>query len=200
MTLDALAIKHNCDKSSKHHDYCSIYEKYLSEHRYKECNVLELGYGGYNDPNAGGESARMWREYFKKAELTVVDLHWKDNTPDNVTFVCCSQDNPALASIAKQYIIIDDASHINSLTIASFKLLWSRLHRGGLYIIEDLHSSYDPYYPDATPNPNEGNTAMNFLKRLTDELNAHALGEEYRLGYDVEFVHFFKDLCIIKKK
>lgn len=40
---------------------------------------------------------------------------------------------------------------------------------------------------------------MNFLKRLTDELNAEHLGD-YRFGYDVEFVNFFNDLCIIRKK
>lgn len=200
MTLDEIAIKYNCDKSSLHHDYCRIYEMYLEKYRNEPISFLELGYGGYDDPNNGGESARMWREYFRMAEITVVDLYWKDNVPNGVGFIHTSQDESTLSLLPKQNIILDDASHINYLTIASFRLLWDRLISGGLYIIEDLHSSYDTYYPDANPNPNEGNTAMNFLKRLTDELNADYLADEHKLGYEVDFIHFYKNLVIIGKK
>lgn len=39
-------------------------------------------------------------------------------------------------------IIIDDGSHMVRHVIASFEALFPYLRRGGLYIIEDLHTSY----------------------------------------------------------
>lgn len=201
-TLNELASKHGCDKSNLHHGYCDIYEKYISQFKNEKIEFLELGYGGYDDPGKGGESAKMWREYFTNANITIVELYSKQNVPEGIKLVEGSQSEYSTYEGLPDFdIILDDASHINSHTIASFKILWPKLTSGGLYIIEDLHSSYHyPYYPDANPNPDKGDTAMNFLKRLTDDINSDNLIEKYRLGYGIEFIHFYKDTVVIKKK
>lgn len=201
-SLDQLALIHNCDKSSGHHDYCRIYEKYLEEHRNSPINFLEIGYGGYTSPNQGGESARMWLEYFTKASINIVELHKKINVPERINLLYGSQDHPdTFESLNNLDLVIDDGSHVSRLTISSFEIVWPKLNTGGLYIIEDLHSSYTfPYYLDANPNPNEGRTIMNYLKRLADEVNADFLDEKYKFGLGIEYIHFYKDLVIIKKK
>ena len=39
-------------------------------------------------------------------------------------------------------IIIDDGSHINRLSIATFEYLWPHLADGGIYVIEDTQCTY----------------------------------------------------------
>ena len=205
--LDLLAIKHATDKSSLHHDYCKYYEKYLEPLRDFPITLLEIGVGGDEDENFGGNSLRMWHDYFKYGKIIGVDIsHKKGISNSRTKFYQLDQTNKeGLNVLVKKEgmpdVIIDDASHINELTIKTFGILFPLLKKGGLYIIEDLHSSYTyPYYRDANPNPSEGETAMNFIKRLTDEVNKDFFKDEYKLGYEIEFIHFYKDMAIIKKK
>lgn len=205
--LDKLGIKFSTDKSSVHHDYCRIYEKYFEPLRNEALCFLELGYGGHEDPLKGGESAKMWLEYFPHAEINVLDNELKENIPEDIEFIHGSQDDAALLTSQFSHnsldIVIDDASHLSSLTIKSFEILFPLLKSGGYYCVEDLHSSYHAFYygnREANPNPALGNTAMNFFKRLTDEVNKELLEPNYHMGYDIEFMHFYRDLLIIKKK
>ena len=47
-------------------------------------------------------------------------------------------------------LVVDDASHINELTIASFDLIFPRLPAGALYVIEDLApETYQAAWPTA---------------------------------------------------
>lgn len=212
MTLDEIAIKHGTDKSSLHHDYCRIYEQYFEPLREKPISILELGYGGHEDPNAGGESAKMWREYFPDATVFVLDNEVKFNVPGGIRFIHASQDDVKMpyyifSDRPNPQIIIDDASHLSSLTIKSFEILFPHLVSGGYYCIEDTHSSYHDFWygkNEANENPKLNGkktiTTLNYLKNLTDSVNNDLLKEQYRLPYDIDSITFFKDLVIIKKK
>ena len=208
-TLDQLAIAAGTDKSSEHHDYCRIYEKYFEPLRYNSISLLELGFGGHEDRAKGGESMKMWEYYFTNAsELACVDIAPKnDNIISGKLFIGSQDDQEFLTAVVHTIggvdIVIDDASHLSSLTIKSFEILFPLMQPGGYYCVEDLHSSYHAFYygkKEANPNPALGNTAMNFFKRLCDEVNKDLLELPYHLGYDIEYMHFYKDLLIIKKK
>jgi hypothetical protein len=201
-TLDQIAIEFGADKSSLYHDYCKTYDFYMSQYRKEKINFLELGYGGYDDPNAGGESSIMWREYLEEAEIYINDVHDKNNIIPSIKFIKGPQQDPKTFENLPMFdVIVDDASHISTFTIASFKILWSKLKSGGLYFVEDLHSSYSfPYYKDANKDPEKGNTAMKFFKRMADEINRDFLEKKYHLGYDIESISFYRDLLVIKKK
>jgi len=54
------------------HSFIPIYETYFKSLRKKPLNILEIGIGGYEDPNSGGESLLMWAEYFKILRLQVL--------------------------------------------------------------------------------------------------------------------------------
>lgn len=216
MTLDEIAIKNGCDKSSLKHDYCRIYEQYFSA--YHPLKLLEIGYGGYDDPDAGGESARMWLDwlgYDSKVgptllggdAITITDIHPKNNVPEGVLFlqtdVTKNWPEPGEYGKTKYDIIIDDGSHLNADIIAAFKNLWPVLNPGGLYCVEDVHSSYDPYYADSHHWPGALGTAMQYFTNL-----AHSVNKDFiRVGvfknadmvHDIEFLHFYRDLIIIKK-
>lgn len=203
--LDDLALKYGTDKSSKDHDYCPYYEQYLMGWRDVPITLLELGVWQ-------GASLRMWREYFSNATILGVDHHDRDlNIPGVSTFLVKQDDKEQLDLLAAIYgdfdVVIDDCSHISSLTISSFCLLWPHLRSGGIYVIEDLQTSYDVknYGEDeAVANPNShlmerSYTAMGFCKRLADEVNRGLYKESYRLGYDVASVQFFPNICFIRK-
>ncbi len=67
-TLNDLGLKYGTDKSSVKHDYLKNYEKYFSDLRNQKIIFLEIEF-------AGGHSARMWNEYFNKAELYFIDVN-----------------------------------------------------------------------------------------------------------------------------
>jgi hypothetical protein len=201
--LNDLAIKHGTDKSSQHHGYADIYEQYLFKWQSRLVDLLELGIGGY-DTVKGGASLKMWLDFFPCGLITGVDIHDKSHLKhDRLKIVQCSQDDEKkLKELGEFDIIIDDASHINSLTIKSFEILFPKLRSGGLYFVEDCHTSYwrENYF--GNPIPGAIGTTMYYFKALADQLNYETILPEYRTEYagQIEFVHFYKQLIVIKKK
>jgi hypothetical protein len=221
VTLDELALKHQTDKSSLHHNYTAVYEPLLEPIRHKPISLLELGWGGHEDPNSGGNSARMWAEYFTDATVSVVELEAKSpgDLPSNIHLYQGSQSDPLLIDRVDDHhgpfdVIIDDASHLSSLTIRSFELLWPHLRRGGLYIVEDTHAAYHDFYygPDEAncnpqrPTRNGQPTMMQFFKRLADDVNCHGNNDRdlfpprFSMGYDIDSVTFHFNLMIARKR
>jgi hypothetical protein len=211
MELDALALKHGTDKSSEYHDYCGIYESYSKELKNSNIALIELGVGGYDYIDRGGESLRMWFEYFPHAKLIGLDVFPKKGIINNRTeFWEGSQtDKHLLKTIlsrnadAEKRIVIDDASHNNELTVETFRIIFPLLKSGDLYFIEDVHVSYweDEEYK-GNKVPGAKNTTMWFFTTLTHQLNDEHLEPEYRneYAYKIEFIHFYKELIVIKKK
>lgn len=218
--MNELAIKHGTDKSTHHHGYTRTYEPLFAPLRTNPVSVLELGWGGHEDPDAGGASALLWRDYFvhPKRVVSVVDNEEKTITAKHagVNFCLGSQADPDfIAQVAGEYgpfdIVIDDASHLSSLTIKSFELLWKHVKSGGLYVVEDTHMAYHDFYygkNEAHPDPDGRTqhgapTAMQFLRRLSDETNFRSDGalfpEKYWKGYDVDWVMFTYNLCVVKR-
>lgn len=218
-SLHSIGMSCGTDKAW-HHNYTPRYEAALQGLRDTPITLLELGIGGDDNPQAGGQSLRMWAEYFTKGHIIGLDLYPKTvDVPGNVTIYTGSQDNPdILANIHANHgdfdVIIDDASHISSLTIKSFELLWPHLKPGGYYIVEDTHGAYHSWFygaDEANPDPDAKlpkPTMMQFLRRLADEANydPNQQSEEtlyprrYWLGYDVESVTFSYNLCIIRRR
>lgn len=143
MNLEELAVKHGTDKKfSNGHGYTVCYEKYFEKIRNEKLNVLELGV-------REGWSLKMWTEYFPNSNIFGIDNNAENLCPKsfvnpNITFKLYSQtDRESLLSLATSAggfdIIIDDASHISSLSIESFEILFPTLREKGIYVIEDMH-------------------------------------------------------------
>lgn len=178
-TLDELALIYGTDKSSKLHGYTKYYEDIFYKFKDKPINFLEIGF-------FKGESARMWQDYFSKATL-----HFIDNDTNSFSKYGKGLDSRTYLSIVDQSnkeqllnfinksnlqfdIIIDDGSHIMSHQILTFETLFPFLSSGGIYVIEDLHTSYWKEYGGYGDrvNPKEGpGTAINYLHSLIDDLN-----------------------------
>jgi hypothetical protein len=196
LTLSECARKHSTDKGLGGHNYTPIYERYLRPLRDEKIRLCELGF-------FLGGSAWMWHDYFPNGDFWFVDNNPKyENVPPRSFLSDCDQADPdgmkqALEGGAFD-VIVDDASHINDKTIASFKLWWRALKPGGLYVIEDLHCSYAPAY-GGSEDPDSHGTVMGFLKGLSDEANRSAYPAYHRKGFDVAWIHFYRSIVFIKR-
>lgn len=143
--LWVIGKKHATDKSAHRFrgvTYLHIYERYFRDLRNSEITLLEIGVHR-------GASIRMWYDYFPKAKIFGIDInpacHRFEN--DRTRIFIGEQQNLAfldkVVEASKGFdVVIDDGSHINAFTLASFGHLWPAIHSAGIYIIEDLANSY----------------------------------------------------------
>ncbi|KAL6364625.1 hypothetical protein LRP88_01745 [Fusarium phalaenopsidis] len=192
LPLTELAIKYRCDKYRPEkalitrqgttmelagHLYAPHYDFHFSPFRHREINVLEIGVGGFDDPKAGGESLRMWKEYFPKAQIVGLDYYDKTSMQeDRIRIYQGSQDDATLLQRIHDEcggfdIIVDDGSHRCDHVIASFKILFPLLKTGGVYAVEDLKTSYWKVTGGSSTDLTATSTSMGFFKSLLDGLN-----------------------------
>lgn len=172
-----LAHLHRSDKAE--HGYCAFYEELFSGRRLEPLKILELGVGGFekqDDPNFGGASLRIWKDYFPSAEICGVDLLDKSGiAADRIRIFQGSQtDESLLHKLHREHgpfdIIVDDASHIPALTNQSFAILFPLLAPNGIYVIEDLSTSYWPMWGGRF-HRHARRTTMALVKDRLDGLN-----------------------------
>lgn len=219
-SLDNLGLKYGTDKSSLFHSYTKIYEKYFEPLREQPIKFLEIGF-------SRGASAHMWEEYFSNAQLFYIDIDLssfgflQNFTRTHLYFV--NQENPAeLSNFSREMgdfdIIIDDGGHTMNQQITSFKMLFPHLKSGGIYVIEDLHTSYTyqknygTCYGSGDPSQQ---TMAEFLQKLVHSVNkmgaltgcadfdkcpSHIFSEFSVYEKDIISVHFYCSLCFIFKR
>ncbi|MFJ3235794.1 hypothetical protein [Streptomyces sp. NPDC086787] len=72
-SLTDLAVAFGSDKWGAHW-YTPLYERYFEPYREQQVKVLEIGVGGYKAVDAGGESLRMWKHYFRRGMIYGLDI------------------------------------------------------------------------------------------------------------------------------
>jgi cephalosporin hydroxylase len=101
-----------------------------------------------------GASLAMWQHLLPQAVVIGVDNHAAGQCrwPQGTRQIAAAQDDPALPALVREHapsgcdLVVDDASHIGTLTLATFKLLWPLVKPGGYYVVEDWA---DPWvFPD----------------------------------------------------
>ena len=211
--LDDLAIGYGTDKSSKQHDYMRFYELYFSPFRDQHFTFLELGVGPEDNK---GKSLYTWGDYFKNAQIIGVDIRPDAKTveKDRITVETGNLSSiNYLQSLAKKFnknrIILDDASHIWSHQILAFEILFQTLESGGLYIVEDLHTSFRSLHEKSyADSPIDAFTYFNHLTyrvcgrglshRNDEKLTLSAM--QIALAQQIDMIAFYgKTLLIIKK-
>ncbi len=216
--LDALAVAAGTDKSSVCHNYTKIYAKYFAALEHKPIKFLEIGI-------SQGNSVKLWEDYFSEAELHFIDIAAHPNQYQSGRSHYHYLDQGNFSDLHKFQqesggefdVIIDDGGHFMQQQILSFLMLFPALKSGGLYVIEDLHTSYWQEYGGGGsmqhPNPSPGSTTE-FLKKLIDDLNytgaRTGCADHYKIPLDMGLslsyiqgsllsIHFYKNLCIAIK-
>ena len=92
-------------------------------------------------------------------------------------------DENFIKSIIDKYgsfdVIIDDGSHISKDVKKTFKLLFPTLANNGLYIVEDIQTSYIHFFGGNPFDLKYSNSHMNFFKNLTDTLNYQEIANPF---------------------
>lgn len=169
--LTTLANKYGSDKGNQYgscHGFTDVYDTQLSSIRQSATSVLEIG---VND----GASLKMWYEYFPRAIIYGVDIDNKSQY-DNERVVCNILDQSS-----KEYLehfanniglefdfIIDDGSHHMQDQQLTFGYFFPLLKSGGIYVIEDLHTSLCDngtmvYGRPVEVYPGKENTTLHYL-------------------------------------
>jgi hypothetical protein len=218
-TLNEIGLKNGTDKSSNIHDYLKKYEKYFPFKRTDKIKLLEIGV-------LNGQSVKTWKDYFINATIVGIDImdQCKHYEEERIHIEIGDQtDEYFLKNIMEKYgpfdLIIDDGSHINSHVIKSFKVLFESLNPQGLYVVEDVSTSY---WQDYEGGLRKEDTSVEFFKNVIDEVNfggeltenfssVHARKDELlfnqfkRKGYEnfgmhIESINFLNSLILITKR
>ena len=198
---DLLALGKQFKSTKEWTGFLEIYSKYFEDYKDKEINILEIGIDK-------GESLKIWRKYFSKAKICGIDIIDIDFKIEGVDIIKADQtDKKALKEICEKYknfdIIIDDGSHRSKQIIISLNFLFDYLNNNGLYVIEDLQTSYFPRFGGSRINLKKKGTSMNFLKSITDSINYENNDKPFfrsrKFDGMIKYIHFYQNVAILKK-
>jgi hypothetical protein len=204
--LTNLAIKHGTDKWGEHF-YTPVYHDLFRDIRLEKLRVLEIGIGGFGLRDFGGESLRMWAEYFPNARIVGIDIHQKNLAlPASVRCERGSQSDLAfLKRLVDGHgpfdIVVDDGSHRPDDMLASFGFLFPRMSERGIYVIEDTQTAFMPKWGGSQ----NGAKLLNFIAAMVQSLHraeirvevpAYEPAEHLR---DVKSVRAVHNLLIVEK-
>ena len=182
--------------------YFEIYDRHFSKYRNQEVVVVEIGV-------SHGGSLQMWKNYFgNKAKIYGIDIdpRCKDLEEENIEIFIGSQaDRKFLTEIKKQIpqidILIDDGGHTMIQQIVSFEELFIHIKDDGVYLGEDLSTSY--WLPYGGGHKRRG-TFIEYSKNFIDSINAfHSEQSSLKVNEftkSVHSLHFYDSVLVIEKK
>ena len=150
--------------------YFDIYDNHFSRFRNASPTVLEFGV-------SHGGSLQMWKDYFGPgARITGVDIEPKcaEFTEEGIDVMIGDQeDRSFLREVAAQVgtvdVLIEDGGHTMAQQINTFEVLWPKIRNGGVFLMEDLHTSYWSNYGGGY---RKTGTFIEYAKDLIDQQNA----------------------------
>jgi hypothetical protein len=182
--------------------YFDIYNRHFARFRDKEIVILEIGV-------SQGGSLQMWKDYFgPKAKIYGIDVNpqCKQLEEDNIKIFIGSQSDRAFLQEVKRSIpmvdiLIDDGGHTMRQQIVSYEELFDHVKDQGVYLCEDLHTSYWIEYGGG--HKRQG-TFIEYSKNFIDQLNAH---HSDQMGFgpsnftqSVDSIHFYDSILVVEKK
>jgi hypothetical protein len=217
-TLLQLYEQHKGKMSDKWSLYLREWDRLFSSYRDQPVRLLEIGV-------QNGGSLEIWASYFSKAiKIIGCDIdqkcaRLKFNDPRVSVIIGDINSEKCRKSIIQQSssfdIIIDDGSHKSSDVIRTFARYFPQLSDDGIYVIEDLHTSY---WTDFEGGLNQPFSSIAFIKRLVDVgnyehwmTNTHRrhLFEQFEDKYKLKLtemelskihsIEIMNSLCIIRK-
>lgn len=183
--------------------YLEIYDELLAPWQDRDVRFLEIGI--YK-----GGSIRMWQEFFGKgSSLTFLDIDPACQAmalPGTVVELGDQADPAFLERVGQSHgpfdLIVDDGGHKMHQQITSFRHLWPRLNDRGLYIVEDVHTSYWPGFGGGFREPA---SFIEFAKDLIDRMHSWYTEDDagfplHPLAREIGAIRFYDSLVVIEKR
>lgn len=198
MKLSNVFYEHTGRNSGKWKHYFDYYDRHLGRFIGKQFTLLEIGtcYGG---------SLQIWKKYFgPNVKIIGIDIDPRTKFEESqiYTEVGSQSDPEFLATILNRYgtpdVIIDDGSHIQNDVMSSFINLYPRLNDGGVYVIEDTHTSLWSGYNGGIKNPNN---FVEIASRFAMDVNREFAEEHYVTSIpDLKEICFYNSMIFIEKQ
>lgn len=182
--------------------YLDIYHRHFARFRGASPVVLEIGV-------LLGGSLDMWNSYFGQGcKLFAVDINplCKRFENENTKIFIGDQADAAFLTnlrdnLPRIDILIDDGGHWANQQINTFKELFPHISDTGLYLCEDLHTSYIKEYDGAYQ---KAGTFVEYSKSLIDQLMAWHSQEPDRFKVDdftrsTYAMHYYNGVLLIEK-
>lgn len=203
-SLKEIIENHRGRLVNKWDNYIEVYETFLEKYRGKEFTFLEIGV-------AHGGSLQIWRKYFgEKATLIGVDVNPEcKKFEDNETKIHIgSQEDPQFLeslkkAIPKVEVLLDDGGHTMKQQITTFKHLFSHVKEDGLYICEDLHTSY---WSEFGGGYKKKGSFIEFTKNFVDNLHGwHAKKADKKRMHNyitdsLYGIHYYDSMVVMEKR
>jgi SAM-dependent methyltransferase len=185
----------------KWHHYFDIYHNHFRRYRNTPVRILEIGV------NKGG-SLQMWKSYFgAEAQIFGVDISPRCKLLEEEQieiFIGDQADRGFLRGLRDKLqnvdILIDDGGHEMEQQITTFEELYQLVNENGVYLVEDLHTSYMSNWNGGLGKPK---TFIMRAKRLIDELNAwHHSGASdspNAIHKTATGIHFYTSVLVLEK-
>ena len=186
----------------KWHHYFEIYDRHLARYRGTDVHVLEFGV-------AQGGSMQMWKEYFgPRCRIYGVDKNPACKTVEEErveVFIGDQEDRQFLRSLAGKVpridVLIDDGGHRMQQQIRTFEEFFPRVDANGVYICEDLHTSY---WTNFGGGYRKRGTYIEYAKGLIDAIHAwHSQSKAFQVSdftRSAHGLHFYDSVLVIEKR
>jgi hypothetical protein len=208
--LAALFFAHEGRRIHKWTHYLGAYEELFSPYRAgfplpdgttRPLGILEIGV-------SEGGSLQLWRKYFGP-EARIWGVDWNPNCakiddPDVEIRIGSQADRTFLESVVRDMggvdIVLDDGSHGAGDQRSSLEILFPLLSVAGLYVVEDLHTSYWSTYGGGYRRPG---AFIELTKAIVDDLHRWYHGRPNRSPIDasasVSRITIYDSMVAIKK-
>lgn len=154
--------------------YLPVYDQLLTPFVGKPLTLVEIGL-------AGGGSIDLWRA-FLGPQIRIIGIDrepgCREFEADGVSIFIGDQGDAGFLRQVTDHIgpvdvVIDDGSHVSAHQILAFETFFPRLTEGGLYVCEDVHTSYWPSYGGGA---DRNDTFIAYAKTLIDKLHGEWSG------------------------
>jgi hypothetical protein len=183
--------------------YFEIYDRHFSRFRGTAVHLVEFGV-------SHGGSLQMWKEYFgPQARIYGIDINprCKELEQEQIQiFIGDQEDRRFLRSLAETIpridILIDDGGHTMAQQINTYEELFPRVDQNGVYLCEDLHTSYWPKWGGGY---RKRGTFIEYSKNFIDALNAWHSVQPGRFSVtdftrSVHSLHYYDSILVIEKR
>lgn len=180
--------------------YFPIYERHFSRWQNRSLVFWEVGV-------YGGGSLQLWQRFFgPNAVIVGIDINPEcaaHASPGINVRIGSQTDTAFLATVIEEFgvpdVVLDDASHHMKPTWDLFRYIYPQVPKNGVYMVEDMHTSYWEYHGGGLNAPD---SFINRCKGLIDELNAdHTKGELAPTEFTrtTDSISFYDSMVVFEK-
>jgi len=183
--------------------YFEAYDRHLSRFRGTDVHLVEFGV-------SHGGSLQMWKNYFgPRAKIFGVDInpHCQQLAEEQVEiFIGDQGDRKFLKSLAAKIpridVLIDDGGHTMEQQINTYEELFGHIEPQGVYICEDIHTSY---WPDWNGGYRRPGTFIEYSKAFIDHIHAWHSAEPAQFNVtkfteSVHSLHYYDSMLVVEKR